>query len=846
MATRNMIAGGAYPGKPLTALSQGRIARMAAVKRIGVLAAFALCFCLLRWSAEAITVPDSIVSASTTLTIRSAGLTEGPLTNATYWTAQAGVTPVEPILQSDPHGPNPAASAFAYYVPSGSQLPLYRAANSYMKPWTSGVVTMGGTALHLAGTYNPRSDYQFVKFCMQNLYLYNGSASYANNADQGLCDTPIHVQSDIGQEFNVPLYPDHNAIRSFTFERCVFTGTSSCGMKFVQGNPVNADPKPSELRLLNCDLSAFYGQIRFANTISSQLAGRVVIIGAQSFPGTLNMTDNVTLSLNASGASLEVGTLLLEGTNAFEFVNITNSVRASLTVVNQLTRPAGSKIKVSCTFSANAPRATWIPLVSVASGAGDISEADFEFASAEDFRYKVEEQPGGSKVLLVQRFVTMVTTDNGSTTHALTEAGSNHWSNAQRVQAGYDYYVPSGKLLGLWRADVGYDYTFPGDSLTLAGEMSINGEPNRLVVQKFRIFPPVTISMYNGSNFSFDSPNPISIVSRSGAGTEELTIHSYGSNSGDSFHLGTSVDAEIEGNGVLAMRWRGKDVSFGHLAFNGLNTNFIGKVIAYCNRSSDSYYPFGAKFGTLWVADQRNFGGAIPGANAPVFNALTVTDRQVLRTKCDVTFDEPTRGIYVPFGARFRVDAGQTLTIRQQLTYAGKIEKIGVGTLALGGTARFTANVLETPYANNTFLEGTNVLAVCEGALKPLSAAAFAGVALVMSNNTSIVLDPSPSDPAVAQFGIKATAAGSSVSVPTGHVTVKLAGEPANRHSVHAAVATFATAAEAETFKGKLSFPRQWTGWSTQLRVEAVDDGGVVRYVVKATSAFGGCTVIIR
>jgi hypothetical protein len=84
------------------------------------------------------------------------------------------------------------------------------------------------------------------------------------------------------------------------------------------------------------------------------------------------------------------------------------------------------------------------------------------------------------------------------------------------------------------------------------------------------------------------------------------------------------------------------------------------------------------------------------------------------------------------------------------------------------------------------------------------------------------------------------------VSVPTGHVTVKLAGEPANRHSVHAAVATFATAAEAETFKGKLSFPRQWTGWSTQLRVEAVDDGGVVRYVVKATSAFGGCTVIIR
>jgi hypothetical protein len=617
-------------------------------------------------------------------------------------------------------------------------------------------------------------------------------------------------------------------------------------MKFVQGNPVNADPKSSELRLLNCDLSAFYGQIRFANTISSQLAGRVVITGTQSFPGTLSTGDNVTLSLNAAGAALEVGTLSLGGANAFEFVNVTNSVTPSLTVVNRLTRPAGSKIKVSCTFSGNAPYATWIPLVSVASGAGDISENDFEFVPTEIFRYKVEEQAGGSKVLFAQRAVTMVTTDSGAATHALTEAGSNHWSNAQRVQAGYDYYVPSGKLLGLFSGEVGNVYTFPGDSLTLAGDMSINGTPNKFVVQNFRIFPPLTVLMYNGSNFSFDSPNPISIMSKSGAGTEELTIHSYGSSTGDSFSNGTSVDAEIEGNCLLAMRWRGKDVSYGHLAFNGFNTNFIGKVIAYCNRSSDSYFPFGAKFGTLWVADQRNFGGAIPGANAPVFDALTVTDRQILRTKCDVTFDEPTRGIYVPFGARFRVDAGQTLTIRQQLTYAGKIEKIGVGTLALGGTARFTANVLETPYANNTFLDGTNVLAVCEGALKPLSAAAFAGVALVMSNNTSIVLDPSPSDPAVAQFGINATAAGSSVSVPTGQVTVKLASEPANQHNVHVAVATFATAAEAETFKGKLSFPRQWSGWHTRLGVEAVDDGGVMRYVVKATCAFGGCTVIIR
>ena len=828
MATRNMITGRSYPGKT----------------RIGVFAGLVLCLCLLRWSAEAGTVPSSIMSDASTLTL-NVNLSEGPLTNATYWTAKSGVTAVEPILQSDPHGPNPAASAFAYYVPSGRQLPLYRAANAYMKPWSSGVVTMGGSALHLAGTYNPRTDYMYAKFRTPDLYLYNDSASYANNAGQGLCDTSIHVQSDIGHEFIVNLYPDSNAIRYFTFERCVFTGTSSCGVKFVQGNPVNSNPpQSSELRLLNCDLSAFYGQIRFANTISSRLAGKVVITGAHSFPGTLSTGDNVMLSLKGSDAALEVGTLSLGHTNAFEFVDVTNSVTPRLTVGNQLTRQGGSKIKVTCTFSAAAPYGTWIPLVKVASGAGAIAEQDFEIASAEIARYKVEEQPDESTVLFVQRPVEMVVTD--SAPRALTEAGSNHWANALRVQAGYDYYVPSGKTLALFESDVGKVYTFPGDSLTLAGEMSVNGSPNRFAVQKFRICPPATVLMYNGSDFSFDSPNPISIVSTSGTGTEELIFHSYGSNKGDSFHLGTSVDAEIEGNGILAMRWRGKDVSYGHLAFNGLNTNFIGKVKVFCNRSSDSYYPFGEKFGTLWVADQRNLGGAIPGANTPVFDALTVTDRQILRTKCDVTFDEPTRGIYVPFGARFRVDENQTLTIKQQLTYAGKIEKIGAGTLALGGTARFTADVLQTPYASNTFLEGTNVLAVCEGALKPLSAAAFAGVAVVMSNNTSIVLDPNPSDPAIAQFGINATAAGSSLSVPAGQVTVKLANEPANQHNAYVPVATFATAAEAETFKGKLSFPRQWSGWQTRLEVLTANDGGAARYVVKASCTFGGCTVIIR
>ena len=333
--------------------------------------------CLLGLPTAAISIPASVLSDSALLTV-NANVSEGPLTNAAYWTSQSGVTAVAPILQSDPHGPNPAATDFSYYIPAGRQLPLYRAANSYMKPWTSGTVVMGGAAIHLAGTYNPRTDYMFAPFCVANLYLYDGSHASANNGDQGFRDVSVHVRSDVGKEFSVTLAPDADKVtRRFTFERCRFTGDLGTGVVFVQSDVRPAGtPNASELRLLDCDLEAFNGRLSIVNDAAAWLAGKVLATGTQAFPGELALGDNMTLTLEA-GATLEVGTLALGTCAMLDFRDVSDSGSPRMIVTTRLTRPSGKRIRISCGWASDVSFTQRIPLMTVAANAGEITERDF-------------------------------------------------------------------------------------------------------------------------------------------------------------------------------------------------------------------------------------------------------------------------------------------------------------------------------------------------------------------------------------------------------------------------------------------------------------------------------------
>jgi hypothetical protein len=94
-------------------------------------------------------------------------------------------------------------------------------------------------------------------------------------------------------------------------------------------------------------------------------------------------------------------------------------------------------------------------------------------------------------------------------------------------------------------------------------------------------------------------------------------------------------------------------------------------------------------------------------------------------------------------------NASHTLTLATQTTMAGTLVKEGAGTLALGGVLKFTKN------QNNEPLEGTNILRVAEGCIKPASKSGADGLAIAFAADTALALSPlAETDADVAQFGL--------------------------------------------------------------------------------------------
>jgi len=98
-------------------------------------------------------------------------------------------------------------------------------------------------------------------------------------------------------------------------------------------------------------------------------------------------------------------------------------------------------------------------------------------------------------------------------------------------------------------------------------------------------------------------------------------------------------------------------------------------------------------------------------------------------------------------GAQFTVNAGKTLTLSNQVTYAGELVKDGAGTLDLAGTARFI-NGEETTAP----VAGTNMLNVLAGALKVSSKTAADGLAVTFEEGTRLIV---PADTEAGYYNVK-------------------------------------------------------------------------------------------
>ena len=499
------------------------------------------------------------------------------------------------------------------------------------------------------------------------------------------------------------------------------------------------------------DATEFFGTMRLKGSCSRL---NVTTPGGFSFPGTIDISNDAIFSVQA-GDTATIGNLLSDGGGIILDVHNGNSAYASLVVTNRIeTNGKPMSLSYPRTFQAAAESC---PLVTFAAGAsGTLSADDFVLTNCTlnssiglkdnmslkdypkafwpNFVLAVTNGSDGSRTLSIshRKIVCQDASDGNEAGSLFLDGNPSHWSDDSLISPENDYYINAG--FGSYAP--GGTASFAGRSLTLCGAGRLYfRNPTTLTVPDFRWVAvdatSVHIQNWNGASTVsgkvtvVDVPNGIFSVQMWNGGNSKYVF---------------TIAAELLGSGTLGLISlpSAANDARAFYALTGLNTNYAGRIhlfhtafsgagAATYNADPDTYCV------TLTVADSRNLGGARPSFDAQAFKLAT---HSLLKTVGSLTFDEPTRGWYIEDVGRIRVESGETVAITNtQITYAGEFRKEGAGTLKLGGTARFTADALETP------LEGTNVLAIAGGAFMPTDATCCDGLAVKFAAGTKLLLD---------------------------------------------------------------------------------------------------------
>lgn len=173
----------------------------------------------------------------------------------------------------------------------------------------------------------------------------------------------------------------------------------------------------------------------------------------------------------------------------------------------------------------------------------------------------------------------------------------------------------------------------------------------------------------------------------------------------------------------------------------GNNSEFSGRIFV-TNVENDP-----ATNLTLRISDAQQLGGTMPKFT---YNGIGFAKWSRFQADASLDLVEPTRGVYFVGGSYVNIpNASHTLTLGSQTTFAGKVVKEGAGTLALGGVLKFTSAESDEP------LEGTNVLRVTQGKIRPASKTGADGLAISFAEGTGLLLNPiTETDADVLRYGL--------------------------------------------------------------------------------------------
>lgn len=419
-------------------------------------------------------------------------------------------------------------------------------------------------------------------------------------------------------------------------------------------------------------------------------------------------------------------------------VAVSDTTNTTFCVTNTCALPASGTVNVRlCALpnSTTAPRR--MPLLIAPAGTG-LSESKFVLTCTSTFELickmsvcslAVESDDQGREVLYLDMDKFSVLKSEDAWKHsAWTAADSANWYGIAKnteLEADRVYLVYNKKMYSAYENAI-----FGGKRLAIcggSGQITFNN--GTFVVDDFRMFNGGTVVLNAYRTYLYGSFMISTPMSSGVSGTFKCC---------DNYQ--TEIYAAFTGDGTAVFQGTGGNPRY-LLHLLGDNSAFAGKFAL----SNVANHP--ATNLTVRIADSKALGGAL---SAFAYDGISISRWSILRASSSVALDEPTRGLYVEGDAIIQVDnATNNFHLASQTTLAGQLVKQGAGTLVLGGALKFTSAQLATP------LEGTNVLTVSAGRIRPASKDGANGLAIAFAAKTGLRFAPlAETDADVAKYGL--------------------------------------------------------------------------------------------
>lgn len=678
----------------------------------------------------------------------------------------------------------------------------------------------GGTSGRLKITGNA------TKQTFASLVLANGSCTDDRNGNKSeIVAGPVTVTAPADAPFIWSGSPTLNATYSGVYFEGAVSSASDAKIVFADNG------QPDYHVNLQGSLAALEGTIEMRTSRSgfyedSAGGARIVLYpgSGASMPGALAFTAGTSLYPSDKTVDFSIGTLRMEAGSRIRVIGDSSGAHSVFRVTDSFSFPAedgGIFLEVSGLYkSADTLRAAIFsaPVSSGFTARTFRTAADDGAAALPRYTLECEDTDGIRTLFLVTKIVDPV---NPSSTQNNCLNAPSMWASGvlstDASAANHDFFANK----WIKTSNVTGDKSFQSSAtLTLGGAATLAIENPRISVSEFGLLHGSKI--VDDGYYYNTADAAVTAWAASGKKTVRGTIRAPWKNWETASLVGRAGawlfhDGTLSGGGIVHLH-NAPGTYNAYYQLGGVNTGFFGAL----KLGTDSA---GTGKACLVIDDDANLGGPCKAYRA---DALTLATGWMLWARASMSLAEPTRGITVLADGVVNTDADVTMSIDESILWnGGGIEKSGAGLLALGGAAMVA-----------TGSGATAALTVSEGAFKPLSTNALAGVSLVFGSGTSLKIAVPAANEGMGKRGVSPA----SVSLPQGGIPVEFDVDLAALSSLEFSRTAILTVAleDAPQIRAGLEVAHSIAGFNVQLGQVDNDDGSATLF-----AWFGKGTVMI-